>query len=128
MYAHSTSEPARLDWQPLIDHLLTVAGLRNGYAVAGHYTGLPDRQGDSCATLDARIKAFSEATLDPVWKDDIKFDVHGLLPLVRERGSKLREEMRDGQVEAKSPLVRGRGSSGATRNARRSRLHCNSPF
>ena len=50
------------------------------YAIAGHHAGLPDRRGESFSTLDERLKDFSEATLDPVWKQEIKPDATGLLP------------------------------------------------
>src|SRR4051794_28019882 len=50
------------------------------YAVAGHHAGLPDRQGDSQATLDARTRGFIEADLDTIWKTEIEVDAAGLMP------------------------------------------------
>ena len=50
------------------------------YAIAGHHAGLPDKQGPSSSTLDGRVKQFSEATLDPVWIQDISPDATRLLP------------------------------------------------
>jgi CRISPR-associated endonuclease/helicase Cas3 len=50
------------------------------YAIAGHHAGLPDRHGESFSTLDERLKTFSEVTLDPVWRKEIKLEANGLLP------------------------------------------------
>ena len=50
------------------------------YAIAGHHAGLPDRRGEFFSTLDERLKGFSEATLDPVWRHEIKPEATGLLP------------------------------------------------
>src|SRR5205814_10494257 len=44
------------------------------YAIAGHHAGLPDRQGDTPATLDARTHGFIEADLDAVWRKEIEVD------------------------------------------------------
>jgi CRISPR-associated endonuclease/helicase Cas3 len=50
------------------------------YAIAGHHAGLPDKQGPSLATLVERVNAFSEATLDPVWMQEIVPDATALMP------------------------------------------------
>jgi CRISPR-associated endonuclease/helicase Cas3 len=50
------------------------------YAIAGHHAGLPDKGGEAFSTLDERIKGFSEAVLDPVWKEEIKPDLSALWP------------------------------------------------
>jgi CRISPR-associated endonuclease/helicase Cas3 len=50
------------------------------YAIAGHHAGLPDKRGESFSTLTERLKGFSEATLDPVWRQEIKPDASALLP------------------------------------------------
>ncbi|MER9965584.1 CRISPR-associated helicase Cas3' [Mesorhizobium sp. M0060] len=50
------------------------------YAIAGHHAGLPDKQGESLSTLEARLRGFSEARLDKVWASDIKPDASGLKP------------------------------------------------
>jgi len=50
------------------------------YAIAGHHAGLPDKQGESFSTLGERLKAFSGASLDPVWKDEIRPDADSLMP------------------------------------------------
>lgn len=50
------------------------------YAIGGHHTGLPDKQGNSSSTLSQRLRDYSGATLDPVWKSEITPDVTGLLP------------------------------------------------
>jgi CRISPR-associated endonuclease/helicase Cas3 len=50
------------------------------YGIAGHHAGLPDKQGPSSSTLNDRVKAFSEAALDPAWMQEINPDPTGLLP------------------------------------------------
>ena len=50
------------------------------YTIAGHHAGLPDRQGESNATLDARIRAYSGSTLDSAWRNEIVPEATGLLP------------------------------------------------
>jgi CRISPR-associated endonuclease/helicase Cas3 len=55
------------------------------YAIAGHHAGLPDKHGSSSSTLDERVKAFSDVTLDPVWMQEITADATGLLPDLRWR-------------------------------------------
>jgi CRISPR-associated endonuclease/helicase Cas3 len=51
------------------------------YAIAGHHAGLPDRQGASRATLDARLDAYRDA-LDPRWRGEIAPAASGLLPAI----------------------------------------------
>lgn len=41
------------------------------YAIAGHHAGLPNKQGDGFSTLSERLRRFTEATLDPVWREEI---------------------------------------------------------
>jgi CRISPR-associated endonuclease/helicase Cas3 len=48
------------------------------YSIAGHHAGLPDKRGEDYSTLDERLRGFSGATLDPVWKREIKPDLTGL--------------------------------------------------
>lgn len=50
------------------------------YAIAGHHAGLPDKQGEAFSTLDERLKGFSEAALDPIWRREIDFDAMKLVP------------------------------------------------
>jgi CRISPR-associated endonuclease/helicase Cas3 len=50
------------------------------YAIAGHHAGLPDKHGPSSSTVEQRVKAFSEDTLDPAWMKEITPDPTGLLP------------------------------------------------
>jgi CRISPR-associated endonuclease/helicase Cas3 len=50
------------------------------YAIAGHHAGLPDKHGPSSSTLNERVKAFSEATLDPAWKQELAPEATALLP------------------------------------------------
>jgi CRISPR-associated endonuclease/helicase Cas3 len=50
------------------------------YAIAGHHAGLPDKYGSSASTLDERVKAFSEVTLDPAWKQELTPEAIALLP------------------------------------------------
>jgi CRISPR-associated endonuclease/helicase Cas3 len=50
------------------------------YCIAGHHAGLPDKYGQSSATLEARIKAFSEAGLDQAWARDLEPEIEDLLP------------------------------------------------
>lgn len=53
------------------------------YAIAGHHAGLPDMNGAGFSTLSERLKAFSPATLDPIWKAEINVDASGLVPAFR---------------------------------------------
>ncbi|ALA16553.1 MULTISPECIES: CRISPR-associated helicase/endonuclease Cas3 [unclassified Chelatococcus] len=53
------------------------------YVIAGHHAGLPDKQGESLATLSERLKGFSDASLDPVWRAEIAPDASGLVPAFR---------------------------------------------
>lgn len=50
------------------------------YCIAGHHAGLPDKHGDTFSTLSERLKDFSEAGLDPVWKSEIAPEIADLLP------------------------------------------------
>jgi CRISPR-associated endonuclease/helicase Cas3 len=50
------------------------------YAIAGHHAGLPDKHGSSSSTLDERVKAFSEAALDPAWTQELTPEATALLP------------------------------------------------
>lgn len=49
------------------------------YAIAGHHAGLPDKSGESSASLKDRLEAFVDV-LDPIWKTEIVTDVTNLLP------------------------------------------------
>jgi CRISPR-associated endonuclease/helicase Cas3 len=50
------------------------------YAIAGHHAGLPDKYGSSSSTLDERLKAFYEASLDPAWKQELTPEAIALVP------------------------------------------------
>lgn len=50
------------------------------YCVAGHHAGLPDRQGESFATLSERLKGFSTSGLDPAWRSEVVPVASGLVP------------------------------------------------
>ncbi|MCP4383279.1 MAG: CRISPR-associated helicase Cas3' [Hyphomicrobiales bacterium] len=53
------------------------------YAIAGHHAGLPDREGDSFATLTERLNGFGWGSLEPAWEGKIKPDATGLMPPLR---------------------------------------------
>lgn len=50
------------------------------YAIAGHHAGLPDKRGDSFSTLTERLNRFSGASLDPIWRQEIRPETTDLLP------------------------------------------------
>lgn len=52
------------------------------YAIAGHHTGLPDRQGGSPSSLNERLNGFVDV-LDPVWKNELAPETMDLLPRLR---------------------------------------------
>lgn len=49
------------------------------HAIAGHHAGLPDRIGGD-ASLDARLTAFDETSLDPAWKNEVALSAGHLMP------------------------------------------------
>lgn len=51
------------------------------YCIAGHHAGLPDRHGESFATLTERLKGFSANVLDPAWQTEIAPVSIGLVPV-----------------------------------------------
>jgi CRISPR-associated endonuclease/helicase Cas3 len=61
------------------------------YAIAGHHAGLPDMNGPALSTLAERLKGFSAASIDPLWKTEIAINATELLPAFRwERGDQAR--------------------------------------
>jgi CRISPR-associated endonuclease/helicase Cas3 len=53
------------------------------YGIAGHHAGLPDKTSASAGSLSERLKAFSEARLDPIWSTEIRPDCSKLVPPFR---------------------------------------------
>lgn len=49
------------------------------YGIAGHHAGLPDKGGEAASSLSERLKGFRDV-LSPVWREEIKADLTGLLP------------------------------------------------
>ncbi len=49
-----------------------------GYAILGHHAGLPDRIGDG--SLSMRLDGFKPGALDGTWRNELAFDLAGLIP------------------------------------------------
>ncbi|KAB7742169.1 CRISPR-associated endonuclease Cas3'' [Parvibaculum sedimenti] len=49
------------------------------YGILGHHAGLPDRNTDEIGCFERRIERY-EDKLDPVWRDELAFDLARLMP------------------------------------------------
>lgn len=49
------------------------------YAILGHHAGLPDRDTADHGSFNRRIERYKNG-LDPVWRDEVRFDLTGLMP------------------------------------------------
>jgi CRISPR-associated endonuclease/helicase Cas3 len=49
------------------------------YCIAGHHAGLPDRHNDTRACLNRRVEE-DRSVVDPVWRTELAFDAHALVP------------------------------------------------
>tara|TARA_E500000318_G_scaffold27598_3_gene27815 strand:- start:8903 stop:11260 length:2358 start_codon:yes stop_codon:yes gene_type:complete len=75
---HSTAGAAILLGDLAEGHDKGVAELV-AYCIAGHHAGLPDRQNETAACLNRRVKGAC-ADLDPVWKSELAIDATKLAP------------------------------------------------
>jgi CRISPR-associated endonuclease/helicase Cas3 len=51
------------------------------YAIAGHHTGLPDREGEAGSLTNRLAKVLDP--LDPTWREEVAPDATGLMPALR---------------------------------------------
>ncbi len=51
------------------------------YAIAGHHTGMPDREGDAGCLSDRLSKPVEP--IDPLWREELQLDATGLMPQLR---------------------------------------------